>query len=171
EKQLMTDQMHLSIRYDVENLTNKKTRRFYEGEIVKDSYGRSAPKPACGSINLPRHTSSGKLILEAVLELFDRIVDQNLLVRKISITANNLLDEASVQEPDRFEQLDFFSDYEEIYEKQKLLEAELERERKVQKAALSIRNKFGKNAILKGMNLLEGATARERNRQIGGHKA
>jgi DNA polymerase V len=171
EKRLMTDQIHLSVRYDVENLSNKNIRRNYKGEIVKDGYGRSVPKPARGSINLPRHTSSGRMITEAALELYEQITDKNLLVRKISITANNLLDERTVQESETVEQLDFFSDYKAEYKRRKLEEAQLKRERKIQEAALKIKNRFGKNAILKGINLLDGATAIERNRQIGGHRA
>ena len=171
EKRLVTDEMTLTVSYDVENLTNKKIRRSYKGEIIKDGYGRLVPKPAHGSINLNKHTSSGRRILKAVTELFDRIVDQNLLIRKINITANHLLDEESVQESESFEQLDFFSDYKAEYESRKREEVELQRERKVQMATLSIRKRFGKNAILKGMNLLDGATAIERNNQIGGHKA
>lgn len=171
EKELVTDQMVLTIGYDIENLTNKKIRQSYKGEITKDSYGRYVPKSAHGSISLHRHTSSRKLILEAVMELFERIADQKLLVRRNNITANHLVDEAAVQESDGFEQLDFFSDYRAKQERRKREEAELERERKAQEATLAIRNKFGKNAILKGMNLIEGATAIERNRQIGGHKA
>ncbi len=171
EKELVTDQMVLTVGYDIENLTNKKIRQSYKGEITQDSYGRSVPKSAHGSINLHRHTSSRKLILEAVIDLFDRIVDQKLLVRRINITANHLVDEAAVQETDSIEQLDFFSDYKAEQASRKYEQAELERERKAQEATLAIRKKFGKNAILKGMNLIEGATTIERNRQIGGHKA
>ena len=171
EKRLLTDQIHLSVRYDVENLTNKDIRSSYKGEIIKDRYGRFVPKPSRSSINLPAHTSSRKLILNAALELYDHIVDQNLLVRKISITANNLIDEISVQEAEKFEQLSFLSDYRAEYKRRKLEEIELKRERKIQEAALVIRNKYGRNAILKGINLLEGATTIERNMQIGGHKA
>ena len=130
EKELVTDQMVLTIGYDIENLTNKKIRQSYKGEITKDSYGRYVPKSAHGSISLHRHTSSRKLILEAVMELFERIADQKLLVRRINITANHLVDEAAVQESDGFEQLDFFSDYRAKQERRKREEAELEREEK-----------------------------------------
>lgn len=167
EKKLMTDQMVLTVGYDIENLTDPKRRQAYRGAITTDSYGRPIPKRAHGSINLGKHTSSTKQILKAVMKLFDRIVDKDLLVRKVSLTANRVVDEAAIGETASFRQLDLFRDYEE----QKQEEAELEREKKVQQVTLAIRKKYGKNAILKGMNLEEGATTIDRNQQIGGHKA
>ena len=167
EKELMTDQMVLSVGYDIENLMDSKRRQSYHGSITIDRYGRSIPKQAHGSINLDRHTSSTKLILQAVMELFDRIVDQDLLVKRINLTANHIIDEAIIQEGGSPQQLNLFTDY----ERQKQEKAELEREKKVQKTMLAIKQKYGKNAILKGINLEEGATTMERNRQIGGHKA
>ena len=167
EKELVTDQMVLSVGYDTENLTDTKKRQSYHGAITIDRYGRSIPKQAHGCINLDRYTSSTKLITKAVMELFDRIVDQDLLIKRVNLTANHVIDEATFRETERFQQLNLFTDY----EAQKQEEAELEREKKVQKATLAIIKKYGKNAILKGMNLEEGATTIDRNRQIGGHKA
>ena len=167
EKELLTDQMVLTIGYDIENLTDTKRRQAYLGAITADRYGRSIPKQAHGSINLGRHISSTKLIVKAVMELFDSIVDENLLVRRANLVANHVVDEATVREAGSPEQLDLFTDYE--TEKQE--EAKLEREKRMQKATLAIRKKYGKNAILKGTNLEEGATTIDRNRQIGGHKA
>ena len=140
--------------------------------IVKDHYGRQIPKHAHGTANLDGHTSSTKKIMCAASELFDRIVDKNLLVRRLNIVANHVLPEADVpKKNDGFEQLDIFTDYAALEAKQERERAELEREKKMQKAMLTIKKKFGKNAILKGMNLEEGATAKDRNAQIGGHKA
>ena len=118
-----------------------------------------------------RQTSSTKMITDAVIELYDRIVDRNLLIRRINITANRLVDEKSVKKEEVYEQLDLFTDYEVQRKKQEEEAAELDREKRMQEAMLSIKKKFGKNAVLKGMNLQEGATARDRNEQIGGHKA
>ena len=118
-----------------------------------------------------RQTSSTKLILQAVTELYDRIVDKNLLIRRINITANHVIDEATVQKTDNYEQLDLFTDYAAAQARKEREEAELEREKRIQQAMIKIKKKHGKNAILKGMNLEEGATAMDRNRQIGGHKA
>jgi DNA polymerase V len=144
----------------------------YRGEIVTDYYGRQIPKHAHGTATLDGHTSSTKKIMCAVSDLFDRIVDKNLLVRRLNIVANHVLPEADApKRNNEFEQLDLFTDYEALEAKQEKERTELEREKKIQQALLSIKKKFGKNAILKGMNLEEGATARDRNMQIGGHKA
>ena len=134
-------------------------------------YGRKVPKHAHGTINLDRQTSSTRLILEAVSELYERIVHPKLLVRRVTVVANHLVSEDEVKEKDDFVQLDFFTDYSAVQKKNEQEEKELERERKMQEAMLGIKKKFGKNAILKGMNLEEGATSKERNAQIGGHKA
>lgn len=172
EKGLVTDQLVVTIGYDIENLTDPERRKKYRGDIVKDHYGRQIPKHSHGTQNLGRHTSSTKLILDATSELFDRIVNQDLLIRRLNIVANHVIDEASAPKPDAaFEQLDLFTDYAAREAEQKKEEADLERERKMQRAVLTIRRKYGKNAILKGMNLEEGATAKDRNEQIGGHKA
>lgn len=171
DKGLVTNQIVLTVDYDIENLKDPKRRMKYTGEVTTDAYGRQVPKHAHGTQNLDRYTSSTMLITKAVMELYDRVVDKNLLVRKIYITANRIVDETSVSDQKECEQLDLFTDYEAMSRKRAEEEALLEREKRMQKAMLNIKRKFGKNAILKGMNLKEGATAKERNEQIGGHKA
>jgi DNA polymerase V len=171
DKGLATDQMILMVGYDRENLSGSEADSSYRGEVATDPYGRRIPKPAHGSINLGRQTSSTKLIVDAVMELYDRIVDKRLLVRRISVAANRVVEEASIPKKDVPEQLDMFTDYAALQKKREEEEAALAREKQAQKAILDIKKKFGKNAILKGMNLEEGATAMDRNRQIGGHKA
>ena len=158
---LVTDQMVLTVGYDIENVSSGA----YNGEISIDRYGRKIPKQAHGSVNLDAHTSSGMKIVEAVMTLYDRIVDENLLVRRMNIVANHVIDEGQI--PVQGEQLDLFTDT----KKQMQNQAALEREKKKQQAMLKIQKKYGKNAVLKGFNLEEGATAMDRNRQIGGHKA
>ena len=172
DKGLVTDQIVVTVGYDIENLTDPERSKKYHGAIVKDHYGRQIPKHAHGTANLDGHTSSTKKIMCAASELFDRIVNKNLLVRRLNIVANHVLPEADVpKKNDGFVQLDLFTDYAALELKQERERTELEREKKMQQAMLSIKKKFGKNAILKGMNLEEGATAKDRNAQIGGHKA
>ena len=171
DKGLVTDQIVLTVGYDIENLTDPKRRNFYKGPVTTDHYGRKIPKHAHGTANLNRQTSSTRLITDAVMELYDRIVDPALLVRRLNIAANHVVAEDSVKKADFVEQLDLFTDYEALEKQRQDEEAALEREKKMQQTVLSIKKKFGKNAILKGMNFEEGATAKERNEQIGGHKA
>ena len=171
DKKLVTDQIVLTVGYDTENLTNPEVKKSYHGAITTDHYGRAVPKSAHGSVNLGRQTSSTKLILDAVTELFERVVDKKLLIRRINITANHVVDEATVQKTDNFEQLNLFTDYATTQAKKEKEEAELAREKRMQQAMLNIKKKYGKNAILKGMNLEDGATTVDRNKQIGGHKA
>ena len=173
DKGLVTDQLVLTIGYDIENLSNPnlKYQYQYKGEVTIDRYGRKVPKHAHGTANLKKKTSSTRLITNAVMDLYDRIVDEHLLVRRITITANKLVDEKSVKQENEYQQLDLFTDYEAQRKKQAEEKEKLERERRMQEAMLSIKKKFGKNAVLKGMNLEEGATAKDRNEQIGGHKA
>jgi len=171
EKGLVTDQLVLTVGYDINNLTDPAKRKSYRGEITSDHYGRAIPKHAHGTANLGRYTSSTKLILDAVIALFDRIVDNNLLVRRIYVTANHVTDETSISMDTSYGQLDMFTDYSAQDMERAKEDAALERERKAQKAIISIKNKYGKNAILKGTNFEDGATTIERNRQIGGHKA
>lgn len=172
DKGLVTDQIVLTVGYDIENLTDPERRRNYHGPIVRDHYGRQIPKHAHGTINLDGHTSSTKKIMCATSELYDRIVDQKLLIRRINITANHVITEtAAIGKSGTYEQIDLFTDYAALEEKQKQEHAELEREKRMQKTMLSIKKKYGKNAILKGMNLKEDATAKDRNAQIGGHQA
>lgn len=171
DKGLVTDQMVLTVGYDTENLTNPEIRKRYKGPVTTDHYGRRVPKHAHGTVNLTCPTSSTKRITEAVMELYDGIVDPVLLVRRINVTANHVVTEQDAPKKDGYEQLDLFTDYGALQKQREKEEAELERERKMQKVMLDIKKKFGKNAILKGMNLEEGAMTPERNRQIGGHKA
>ncbi len=171
EKKLATNQLVLVIGYDIENLTDIGRRRAYAGEIKTDFYGREVPKHARGTANIGRQTSSTRLITDAVTELYERIVDKNLLIRRINITACNVIRECDIKKDEAPEQLNFFEDYKEKERKKAELEASLDRERKMQDALIEIKHKYGKNAILKGMNFKEGATAKDRNKQIGGHKA
>ena len=172
EKGLVTDQLVVTIGYDIENLTDPQRRKKYHGDIVKDHYGRQIPKHAHGTINLEGYTSSTKKIVGAAAELYDRIADKNLLVRRLNIVANHVLPESAAPKKDEgFQQLDLFTDYAALQAEQEQERAALDREKKMQQAMLTIKKKFGKNAILKGMNLEEGATAKDRNKQIGGHKA
>lgn len=167
EKGLVTNQLVLTVGYDIENLTDPEKRSAYKGEVTTDHYGRKIPKHAHGTANLNRRTSSTRLITQAMMELFDRIVDPGLLVRRINIVACNILPETAADSNREFQQLDLFADT----KVQEAEDAALEREKRRQRAVLTIRKKYGKNAILKGMNLEEGATAKDRNAQIGGHKA
>ena len=171
EKRLVIDQIVLTVGYDIENLSDPKISEKYTGDITTDYYGRKAPKHAHGTANVGRQTSSAKLISEATLKLYDEIVDKNLLVRRINITANHLVGEDTVEKGKAPKQLSFFVDYEERDKKEAAEKEILEKERRKQEAVISIKKKYGKNAILKGMNLQEGATAKDRNAQIGGHKA
>ncbi len=173
EKRLVTDQMTLAIGYDIENLSNPYIRQNYKGEITVDHYGRKVPRHAHGSVNLPKHTSSTRLIIDAVTELYDQIADQNLLIRRINVSANRLIAESAAQDDSQtsYVQLDLFTDYDALEKQNEADEAARKKERALQEAVLSVKKKYGKNAILKGMNLEEGATAIERNHQIGGHKA
>ena len=171
DKELVTDQIVLTIGYDIENLTDLNQSRKYKGDVTIDRYGRRVPKHAHGTTNLKRQTSSTMLITDAVMKLYDRIVDKNLLIRRINIVANRLVDEKSAKKEDTYEQLDLFTDYKEKEQEKIKEEAVLEREKRIQQTIITIKKKFGKNAILKGMNLKDGATAKDRNEQIGGHKA
>ena len=171
DKGLVTDQMVLTVGYDIENLSNPEIKKNYHGPITTDHYGRQVPKHAHGTANLNRQTSSTKLIIDAVMDLYTRIVDRNLLVRRINITANHVLNENDVKEEKSYEQLDLFTDYEAMQKEKEEEDATLLREKKMQLTILDIKKKYGKNAILKGTNFEEGAMTIERNKQIGGHKA
>ena len=171
DKGLVTNQIVLTIGYDIENITDKNRSQSYKGTVTTNYYGKKVPKPAHGTTNLPKQTSSTTLITNAVMELYDKIVNKKLLIRKINIVANKLVDEHSVKNADKYEQLDLFTDYEILKKQREKENAESEREKRMQNTILDIKKKFGKNAILKGMNLQEGATAKDRNNQIGGHKA
>ncbi len=171
DKGLVTDQMVLTIGYDRESLSDPALRKQYQDALVTDHYGRQIPKHAHGSANLPRQTSSTRIITEAVMTLFDQITDKNLLVRRVNLAANHITRESTLSPEAPPVQLDFFQDMEAEKRRQEEEEKALQREKKRQQAVLKIRRKYGKNAILKGMNYEEGATTRDRNKQIGGHKA
>ena len=162
EKKLVTDQIVLTVGYDTGNL-----KKDYKGAVETDRYGRKMPKYAHGSENIGRFTASTKLITQAAMNLFDRTVDKNLLVRRMYIVANHVVTEAQAAKESEYEQLDFFTDTKKTEDE----ESSLKKEKNMQNAIVKIKQKYGKNAIVKGMNLEEGATALERNRQIGGHKA
>ena len=170
DKGLVTNQLVLTVGYDIENLAHPRGATAYSGETTTDRYGRKVPKHAVGTENFP-YTSSANDLLEAVTSLYDRIVSKNLLVRRLSISANRLLPENEAARQDEVEQLDLFTDYKEKEKQQAEHEATHARERKIQETMLGIKKRFGKNAILKGMNLEDGATAKERNETIGGHQA
>lgn len=171
DKGLVTDQIVLTVGYDTENLMNPQIAKSYKGEFTVDHYGRRIPKHAHGTVNLDRQTSSTRLITEAVMELYDRIVNPKLLVRRINVVANHLVSESIAVEDTSYEQLNLFTDYLELQKKQEEEKAALFKERKLQETMLKVKKKYGKNAMLKGMNLQEGATTVDRNNQIGGHKA
>jgi len=169
DKGLVTDQIIISIGYDRESLANPEFRKYYNGVIETDHYGREVPKYAHGTVNLSSHTSSSKEIIEAVMDLFDRIIDIELLVRRVTIAVNHVIPELEIKKAP--EQLALFTNIEES-EKQRQKETTAhQKEKQLQKTILHIQKKYGKNALLKGTSLLEGATMRERNKQIGGHKA
>lgn len=171
DKGLVARQLVLTVGYDIENLKDAGRRQAYRGEVTTDRYGRKIPKHAHGTVSLNGYTSSSKRILDAVTELFDRIADKELLVRRLNLSAGQVLEEAAAKEEDAVEQLDFFAVGAEGQAKKEQEEAELAREKKRQQAMLAIKRKYGSNAILKGMDLQEGATAKDRNGKIGGHKA
>ncbi len=171
KQKLVTNQIVLTVGYDIENLTSPENRKLYKGEVSIDGYGRAIPKPGHGSINLHGYTSSSKVILDAVMDLFDRIVDKNLLIRRINISVNHVMDKTTVKNEDKNKQLNFFNDY--ISEGPASMEEEKQfiQEKKIQETILQLKKKFGKNAVLKAVNLEKGANTINRNKQIGGHKA
>ena len=164
DKHYVTGLVVLTIGYDISNLN------YFSGETKKDYYGRSTPKPAHGTIKLDHKTASTKTIMKAVMELFDQIINPKLLTRRINITVCNLVNEDSVVNEKVIKQFDLFSNSVVEEEKKKKELEEEKTEKRIQKTILDIKNKYGKNAILKGMDLEEGATTRERNEQVGGHK-
>ncbi len=171
DKGLVTDQLVLTVGYDIENLTDPERRNGYRGEVTVDRYGRRVPKHAHGTANLERQTASSSILIQAILDLCDRILNKELLVRRITVTANHLIQEEKVQKKESYEQLSLFTDYAAENKEKEQEEAMLEKEKRLQQAMLDIKKKYGKNAILKGSNLQEGATAQHRNSQIGGHRA
>lgn len=170
-KRLVADQLVLTVGYDRESLVKPEIRDGYHGEVTTDYYGRQVPKHAHGTANLGRMTSSTKLITDAVTELFDSIVNKGLLVRRLNLTVSHVVDEVKSMAKKGPQQLDLFTDYEALARQQEKEKAALDKERRMQETQLAIKQRFGKNAILRGLNFEEGATARERNGQIGGHRA
>ncbi len=166
DKGLVTNQIVLTVGYDRESLASGH----YKGAVVSDRYGRQIPKHAHGTQNLDKHTSSTKKMIEATMTLFDRIIDKSLLARRINLVACNVIRREDVPESESYEQLSLF-DTEETVQSHEDEEKSLEKERALQEAMLTIKHKYGKNAVLKGKNFSDGATAKDRNRQIGGHKA
>lgn len=169
DKHLVTDQLTLTIGYDIENLSNPSISENYDGEITIDHYGRKIPKHSHGTINLDFKTSSTKILLESIISLYERIVNKKLLVRRINISANKLENENEIISEKIVEQFDLFTDYKKQDKIKSTQREELQKERKIQNVILNLKNKYGKNAILKGMNLQDGATTIDRNKQIGGH--
>ena len=170
-RRLVTSQLIITVNYDRECLENPDIRALYNGEVTKDYYGRMVPKHAHGTVNLKQQTSSSRLIMQAVEELYDSIVNPDLLVRRLNITAANVVSEEIAKSKKVPEQLDIFTDYEALNRQREEERKALEKERRMQEAQLKIKQRYGKNAILRGLNFDEGATAIERNKQIGGHKA
>ena len=171
-KRLVTDQLVLTVGYDAECLTRPEIREKYHGEITTNHYGKPVPKHAHGTFNFERPTSSSRLIMDGATELFDRCMNPDLLIRRLNLTTNHVVSEASVSAQDCApQQLDLFTDYEALEKQRQAEQAKLDKERRMQEAQLKIKKRFGKNAILRGLNFEEGATAKERNKQIGGHKA
>lgn len=169
DKHLVTNQVVLNVGYDVESLTDASIAARYSGDVAVDHYGRKVPKPAHGSVNLPFHTFSSHIISDAVLAIFDAVVNPYLLIRRLNITVNRVICESLAKQP--LPELNLFSDREAIERRRQAEEQALQKERKMMETTLEIKKKFGKNALLKGLNFKDGATAKQRNAQIGGHKA
>ena len=170
EKKLFTDLCVLDISYDMENLQDPEIMKAYHGPVAEDFYGRLVPKPAHGSKRLSSPSSSEKEISEAFLSLYEEITDPSLLVRRITVNAGNVLPEEAWKK-ETYVQMDLFTDYGLLEKKRRETEENLKKERKAREAMLLIKQKFGKNAVVKGTDLQDGATGIERNKQIGGHRA
>uniref|UniRef100_A0AB33J7R5 Y-family DNA polymerase n=1 Tax=Prevotella sp. GTC17260 TaxID=3236796 RepID=A0AB33J7R5_9BACT len=171
DKHMVTDQLILTVGYDVESLANADVRVKYQGEVRRDYYGRLVPKHAHGTTNLKQKTSSAAIITKAIVNLYHKIVNPHLLIHRINITTSHVVNEDMRDRNLHILELDLFTDYGEMWEQKKREEEILNKERKIQNARLAIKQRYGKNAILKGLNFEEGATGMERNLQIGGHKA
>lgn len=172
EKRLLTNQLVLSIGYDTESLTNPTIAEQYHGEVYLDHYGRKVPKPAQGTVNLKDFSSSSKAISQAVERLFEKIIDRSLLVRRINLATNHVIPEFYLKSRKKEAvQLELFVDYDKQREEEEQRKKENEKERRIQQTIIDIKHRYGKNSILKGLNFMDGATAKDRNQQIGGHKA
>ena len=171
-KRLVTDQLVLTVGYDVESLTRPEIRAKYHGEVTNNYYGKPVPKHAHGTYNLERPTSLSSALMDAAAELFDKHVNADLLIRRLNITANHVIPEQiATKQANAPQQLDLFTDYEALAKQKQTKQARTDKERRMQEVQLRIKQRFGKNAILRGLNFDEGATAKDRNQQIGGHKA
>ena len=171
-KRMATNQLVLTVSYDAVNISDPALRKKYDGPVTTDYYGRPAPKHANGTENLEQYTSSAATIIPATLRLFDRITHSELLIRRLSLSTNNVILESQIQSSVvASPQLNLFTDYEAVAQQRQHAQEVRARERRLQKAQLDIKTRFGKNALLRGISFTEGATARERNEQIGGHKA
>ncbi len=172
KKRLVTDQLVLTVGYDAESLTRPEIRAKYHGEITMNYYGKAVPKHAHGTSNFDRPTSSSRLIMSSTAALFDRLVNPDLLIRRLNLSVNRVVSEKAVAARQQVpRQLDLFTDYEAMEKQQQEEQTRLDKERRLQEVQLSLKQRFGKNSILRGLNFEEGATAKERNAQIGGHKA
>lgn len=171
DKHLVTDQLVLTVSYDTETLSDASISARYQGELKKDYYGRMAPKHSHGTVNLPSFSSSSYLLTGELCKLFDRIVHRDLMVRRLNLTANHVVNESLQKNSFNPLQMELFCDYEQQERQRMEEEIAIKKERRTQETLLDIKKKFGKNSILKGLNFKEGATAKERNQQIGGHKA
>lgn len=170
QKHFVTDMLVLTVEYDVENLKNAEFSKNYNGEIKEDRYGRKVPKPAHGTFRLDKKTFSTRIISEGFVYLYDEIINRNLLIRKIYLTVGNLTDEKELKQENQYEQVNLFTNYGKLAEKEKEEKVKLEKEKKIQNTIIDLKNRFGKNAIIKGMDLEEDATTIQRNGQIGGHQ-
>jgi DNA polymerase V len=171
-KRLVTDQLVLTVGYDVESLTRPEIRAKYHGEITNNYYGKPVPKHAHGTYNFDRPTSLSSQLMDGAAELFDKHVNADLLIRRLNITANHVIpEEIALKQDNAPQQLDLFTDYEAMEKQKQAEKAKTDKERRMQEVQLRIKQRFGKNAILRGLNFDEGATSKDRNNQIGGHKA
>ena len=170
QKHFVTDMLVLTVEYDVENLKNAEFSKNYNGEIKEDRYGREVPKPAHGTFRLDKKTFSTRIISEGFVHLYDEIINRNLLIRKIYLTVGNLTDEKELKQENQYEQVNLLTNYGKLAEKEKEEKVKLEKEKKIQNTIIDLKNRFGKNAIIKGMDLEEDATTIQRNGQIGGHQ-
>ncbi len=169
-RRLVTDQLVLDVGYDIDNVENPDLRAYLRGKVTLDRYGRKVPRPAHGSENLTAQTASTEEIIQAAVRLYDRITDRRLMVRRFNLSASHTVPESAVKKEETYEQLDLFTDYDLLEKQRKQEQAKRERERKMQEAVLAIKNRFGKNAVVRGTSFEEGATGRRRNEQIGGHQ-
>ena len=169
-RRLVTDQLVLDVGYDIDNVGNPDLRAYLRGKVTLDRYGRKVPRPAHGSENLTAQTASTEEIIQAAVRLYDRIADRRLTIRRFNLSASHTVPESAVKKEETYEQLDLFTDYGLLERQRKQEQAKRERERKMQEAVLAIKNRFGKNAVVRGTSFEEGATGRRRNEQIGGHQ-